>query len=124
VGGQKLRVSAVNPVGGLPEVKVNTPVHVAVPMMGIAMAGTDSATNTPHVKTGNNNLFRIFVMFRILRFNLTESLKNYLGQQIQDTTKHPKMSIRKLENSHCFQEEYLRVPGESSILFSTMFVVV
>jgi hypothetical protein len=65
-GGQKLRALAVNPPGGLPEVKVKTPVHVAVPLIGIAMAGTESATNAPHIKIGINSFFR-FVTFRILR---------------------------------------------------------
>jgi hypothetical protein len=56
-GGQKLSVFAVKPAGGVPSVNVNTPVQVAVPFIGIAIAGTDSARNAPVAKPLNQSFF-------------------------------------------------------------------
>jgi len=56
-GAQKLRVFAVKPGTLVASVNVNTPVQVAVPFIGIAIAGTDSAMSAPVAKPLNQSFF-------------------------------------------------------------------
>jgi hypothetical protein len=41
---------------------VNTPVQVALPVIGIAMAGTDNARNAPQARPPSKSFFGLFVI--------------------------------------------------------------
>ena len=68
-GGQKLKTP--------PDVKVNTPVQVALPFTAMAMAGMDSARNAPQAKPPSTSFFGLFIVsvsVELLRRSMTASL--------------------------------------------------